>query len=266
MKTILTNICRIVLAATFIFSGFVKAVDPLGTLYKLQDYAAAIGLQGTFPDGFLLACAVLLASAEFWLGVMMLFAIQRRMISRLILLFMGVMTIITVWIAVANPVKDCGCFGDALKLSNSATLIKNIVLTICAAIVALWPRKTFRFISKTNQWIVTNYTAIFILAVSTWCLYDLPLFDFRPYHIGTNIKKSMEIPPGAKQPKFETTFIMSKNGVKKEFTLDNYPDSTWTFVDSKTIQTEAGYEPPIHDFSIETTSGEDLTDLSLIHI
>ncbi len=260
MKTILTNICRIVLAATFIFSGFVKAVDPLGTLYKLQDYASAIGLQGAFPDWLLLTCAVLLASAEFWLGVTILFAIQRKMISRLILLFMSVMTIVTLWIAIANPVKDCGCFGDAVKLSNTATLLKNIVLTACATIVAIWPRKTFRFVSKTNQWIVTNYTAIFILAVSVWCLYDLPLFDFRPYHIGTNIRKSMEIPEGAKQPKFEATFIMSKNGVKKEFTIDNYPDSTWTFVDSKTIQTEAGYEPPIHDFSMETMDGEDMTN------
>ena len=248
------------LAITFIFSGFVKAVDPLGTLYKLQDYAAAVDMQGVIPDWILLTGAICLAAVEFWLGIMMLFAIQRRLVSRLILVFMSVMTLITLWIVIANPVKDCGCFGDAIKLSNGATFAKNIVLTLCAIIVALWPRKAFRFISKTNQWIVTNYTAIFILATSVWCLYDLPLFDFRPYHIGADIKQGMEIPAGAKQPKFETTFIMSKNGVQKEFTIDNYPDSTWTFVDSKTVQTEAGYEPPIHDFSIETLQGEDITD------
>ena len=228
------------LAITFIFSGFVKAVDPLGTLYKLQDYAAAVDMQGVIPDWILLTGAICLAAVEFWLGIMMLFAIQRRLVSRLILVFMSVMTLITLWIVIANPVKDCGCFGDAIKLSNGATFAKNIVLTLCAIIVALWPRKAFRFISKTNQWIVTNYTAIFILATSVWCLYDLPLFDFRPYHIGADIKQGMEIPAGAKQPKFETTFIMSKNGVQKEFTIDNYPDSTWTFVDTKTVQTEAG--------------------------
>ena len=260
MKTLLTNTSRMLLAATFIFSGFVKAIDPLGTLYKLQDYTGALNLQGIFPDWLLLACAVLLAALEFWLGVMMLFAIQRRLVSKLILAFMAVMTLITLWIAMFNPVKDCGCFGDAVKLSNTATLGKNIALLLASSVVAWWPRRSFRFVSRTNQWIVTNYTAIFILATSTWCLYDLPLFDFRPYHVGMDIKKGMEIPEGAKQPQFETTFIMEKNGVKKEFTIDNYPDSTWTFVDSKTVQTEAGYEPPIHDFSIETLTGQDLTE------
>ena len=135
------------LAITFIFSGFAKAIDPLGTLYKLQDYAAAVGMSGMVPDWIMLTGAIGLAAVEFWLGVMMLFAIQRRLVSRLMLIFMSVMTLITLWIVIANPVKDCGCFGDAIKLSNSATFAKNIVLTGCAIIVALWPRKAFRFIS-----------------------------------------------------------------------------------------------------------------------
>lgn len=184
------------LAATFIFSGFVKAIDPLGTLYKLQDYTGALNLQGIFPDWLLLACAVLLAALEFWLGVMMLFAIQRRLVSKLILAFMAVMTLITLWIAMFNPVKDCGCFGDAVKLSNTATLGKNIALLLASSVVAWWPRRSFRFVSRTNQWIVTNYTAIFILATSTWCLYDLPLFDFRPYHVGMDIKREWRFRKG----------------------------------------------------------------------
>lgn len=117
-----------------------------------------------------------------------------------------------------------------------------------------------RFISKTNQWIVINFTILFIVISAGWSLYMLPQFDFRPYHVGANIKKEMEIPAGAKQPKFNTTFILEKNGVRKEFTLDNYPDSTWTFIDSKTIQVEEGFVPPIHDFSITTIDGgEDIT-------
>jgi triosephosphate isomerase len=88
----------------------------------------------------------------------------------------------------------------------------------------------------------------------------LPEFDFRPYHVGADIRKGMTIPPDAKQPKFETTFIMEKNGQRKEFTLDNYPDSTWKFIDSKTVQTEKGFEPEIHDFSIQDKkTGEDIT-------
>ncbi len=101
--------------------------------------------------------------------------------------------------------------------------------------------------------------------MSIWSLWYLPQFDFRPYHIGVNIAKGMEIPKGAKQPKFDTTFILEKNGERKEFTIDNYPDSTWTFIDSKTVQTEEGYVPPIHDFSIaDAKTGEDITQ-EVIH-
>jgi triosephosphate isomerase len=88
----------------------------------------------------------------------------------------------------------------------------------------------------------------------------LPMFDFRPYYIGANIKKGMEIPEDAQQPKFETTFILEKDGVRKEFSLENYPDSTWIFIDSKTVQTEKGYVPPIHDFVIELNGTEDITE------
>ena len=174
---------------------------------------------------------------------------------------MGVMTIITIWIAIANPVKDCGCFGDAIKLTNLQTLAKNIILLGCAVILYKMPLQIVRIFSKTTQWIVINYTIIFAVALSLWSLWYLPLFDFRPYHIGANIKKGMEIPKDAKQPQFETTFILEKNGVSKEFTIDNYPDSTWKFIDSKTVQTEEGYVPPIHDFSIEDRkTGEDITE------
>ncbi len=171
------------------------------------------------------------------------------------------MTIVTIWIVLANPVEDCGCFGDAVKLTNWQTLGKNVVLLLCIAIVAKWPDAMVRFISKPNQWIAINFTVIYSFATSIYCLYTLPVFDFRPYHVGANLLKGMEIPEGAQQPEFETTFIMKKNGQTKEFSLENYPDSTWTFVDSKTVQTKAGYEPPIHDFSMENPlTGEDLTD------
>ena len=128
------------------------------------------------------------------------------------------------------------------------------------------PLDMARLISKSNQWIVTNYTLVYIVCTSLYCLYALPTFDFRPYHIGADIKKGMEIPEGAEQPEFETTFILKKNGQTREFTLDNYPDSTWEFVDSKTIQTRQGYEPPIHDFSLtDTKTGDDITDNVLSH-
>jgi len=262
----IVNLCRIIVAVTFIFSGFVKAIDPIGTQYKLQDYLGAIGIAGILPNWTLLAVAVFLAAIEFCIGIFLLFAIQRRLISKLTVAFMAFMTMVTVWIVVADPVKDCGCFGDALHLTNTETLIKNIVLLVCSLAIMYRPLAMFRFVSKSNQWIVTNYTIVFILVSSGLSLYYLPIFDFRPYHIGVNIPRGMEIPKGAKLPQFKTTFIMEKNGQRKEFTLDNYPDASWKFIDSKTVQTSEGYIPPIHDFSItDNKTGLDLTNSVLSH-
>ena len=262
----IVNLCRIIVAVTFIFSGFVKAIDPIGTQYKLQDYLGAIGMAGILPNWTLLAVAVFLAAIEFCIGIFLLFAIQRRLISKLTVAFMAFMTMVTVWIVVADPVKDCGCFGDALHLTNTETLIKNIVLLVCSLAIMYRPLAMFRFVSKSNQWIVTNYTIVFILVSSGLSLYYLPIFDFRPYHIGVNIPRGMEIPKGAKLPQFKTTFIMEKNGKRKEFTLDNYPDASWKFIDSKTVQTSEGYIPPIHDFSItDNKTGLDLTNSVLSH-
>lgn len=255
------NVCRFVLAATFIFSGYVKAIDPLGTLYKLKDYATAMSLNGLLPDWALVGVAIALGALEFALGVFMLFAVRRHVVSRITLAFMTAMTALTLWIFVADPVKDCGCFGDALKLTNGETLLKNIVLSACAALVAWRPADMARFISRSNQWIVRYYTVAYIVITSVYCLYTLPIFDFRPYHVGMNIKQGMEIPEGAEQPEFESTFLLKKNGETREFTLDNYPDSTWEYVDTRTVQTKKGYEPPIHDFALTSCdTGEDITE------
>ena len=260
LKTIATNICRAVLAVTFIFSGYVKAIDPLGTQYKIRDYLTALSIGDYVPDWLTLGSSVALASLEFALGIFILFAIRRRFTTRVILAFMAVMTLITVWIAIANPVSDCGCFGDAISLTNVQTLLKNVVLTACAVVVCRCRERMFRFVSENNQWIVVNYTVIYIVATSIYSLYLLPRFDFRPYHVGANIREGMEIPEGAKMPRYENTFVMEKNGERREFTLDNYPDSTWTFVERKSELVEEGYVPPIHDFTItDNATGDDIT-------
>ena len=259
MRKILVNMARLLLALTFILSGFVKAVDPLGTQYKINDYLGALNLRELVPDFVTLSASVLLSAAEFVIGICLLFAIRRRLISRITLCVMVVMTLITLWLAIDDPVSDCGCFGDALVLTNWQTFWKNVVLLVAAVIITWWPLDMARMISHTNQWIVLNYAALFILFIAGYCLYDLPMFDFRPYHVGANIQEGMTVPEGAPLPQFETTFIMEKDGQRQEFTVDNYPDSTWTFIDSKTIQTAEGYVPPIHDFTIATEDG-DITD------
>lgn len=261
IRKVIVNTCRMVTAVVFVLSGFVKAVDPIGTQYKINDYLEAWHLAQYVPDFVMLAASVALSAFEFSIGVCLLLAMHRRTTSRLLLLIMAVLTPLTLWLAISNPISDCGCFGDAVTLTNWQTFWKNVVLLACAIVLVRRPLSMVRFISRTNQWIVINYTALFILAVSGYSLYYLPQFDFRPYHVGADIRKGMEIPEGAPQPQFETTFILEKNGERKEFTLDNYPDSTWTFIDSKTVQTAEGYVPPIHDFSItRRDNGEDITE------
>ena len=211
MKKAGVNIARLVLAIVLILSGFVKAVDPLGTQYKIHDYLQAVDLAQYVPDIATLSAAVLLSAIEFGLGICLLFAIRRRLVTMLILILMLVMTPITLWLALTNPISDCGCFGDAVVLTNWQTLTKNVVLLALAIIVRRWPLEMMRFISRSNQWIVINYSALFIVAVSGWSLYDLPYFDFRPYHVGTDLRagwqKMME---GEESPYAD--FFMEREG------------------------------------------------------
>ena len=190
MKKAAVNICRIVLALTFIFSGFVKAVDPLGTQYKIHDYLVAMGLGRMVPDFTTLSASVLLAATEFFLGICLLFAIRRRIVSKLVLAVMVFMTPLTLWLALADPITDCGCFGDAVVLTNWQTLWKNVLLLGAAIVVWKWPLEQPRLISRANQWIVMNYSLVFILLfIAAKSLYTLPQFDFRPYHIGADIRE-----------------------------------------------------------------------------
>ena len=263
IKSILVNLSRTLLALTFIFSGFVKAIDPLGSQYKIAEYLEAVQLSAYIPDWAQLILSVGLSAIEFTLGVMLLLAIRRRLASKISLIMMVVMTLVTLWLTVSNPIQDCGCFGDAIHLTNTQTFIKNLILLTASIILACWPLYQIRFVSKTNQWIAFYFTIVFIVTASTLSLYHLPIFDFRPYYIGQNIKKGMEIPKGAKLTTYKTTFICEKNGVTKEFTENDYPynDSTWVFKDTHQEILEKGYEPPIHDFSItDEKTGEDLTD------
>lgn len=259
-RIIIINLFRIVLGLTFILSGFVKAIDPLGTQYKIEDYLGVLSLGGMLPDFVTLGTSVAISAIEFTLGVLLLFAISRRVISKVTLVFMTIMTLITAWLYIANPISDCGCFGDAIHLTNGETLLKNIIMLVMTAVVVYKPRDMIRTLSNGNSTIVINYSVLFILLYAAYSLYMLPQFDFRPYHIGANIEEGMKIPEGAPQPEFETTFMMKKDGQTKEFTLENYPDSTWEFVDSKTIMIKEGFVPPIHDFSILSLSGDDLTE------
>ena len=205
--------------------------------------------------------SVLLAVLEFAVGMHLLLGIKRRFTTRLALLIMLVMTPLTLYLALTNPISDCGCFGDALVLTNWQTFGKNVALLTCAIVLMITPWAMVRFLTKKMEWTLSNYCIVFALALAGYCLATLPIIDFRPYKIGNNIREGMEIPEGAKPTIFDTRFIMEKDGVKQTFTVDNYPDSTWTFVSAETVVVGKGYEPPIHDFVMESLeTGEDITD------
>jgi len=211
-KKILVNIARFVVALTFILSGFVKAVDPMGTQYKIADYLTALRIGQYVPDFMPLIASVLLSATEFWLGVCLLFAIRRRVVTRIILVWMIIMTPLTLWLALTNPISDCGCFGDAIVLTNWQTFWKNVVLLACAALIAWQPLEMMRFISRSNQWIVMNFTALFILVVAGQSLYKLPYFDFRPYHIGTDLRKGwLKMVEGEDSP-YTDLFMQREDG------------------------------------------------------
>ena len=230
MRKVAVNICRLVLALTFIFSGFVKAVDPLGTQYKIHDYLMALGIGKMVPDFTTLAASVLLGATEFFLGICLLFAIRRRIVSKLVLLIMVLMTPLTLWLALSNPISDCGCFGDALVLSNWQTLWKNVILLCAAIVVWKWPLEMPRLISRSNQWIVMNYSLVFILLfISAKSLYTLPQFDFRPYHIGADIRQGwLKMMEGEESPYQELFIEQVENG--EDITEKILSDKGYTFL------------------------------------
>ncbi len=193
LRIIVVNLCRIVLSLTFILSGFVKAVDPLGTQYKIQDYLAALGL-AHLPSIVTLGASILLFTIEFCIGIMLLLAVKKRLAVWSTIIFMSLMTMVTIWVAVADPVSDCGCFGDAIHLTNGQTLAKNILLLLMAIVIFVRGDDMIRFLSDANLSIVFSYSILFVIGTALWCLYYLPIFDFRPYHIGVNIHEAMQVP------------------------------------------------------------------------
>ncbi len=187
------NICRLLLAATFMFSGFVKANDPLGTSFKLQDYCAAVGLEHV-NEWVTLVGSVALSFVEFSLGVCLLMGLNRRFVATCTMVFMAVMTVVTLWLAVTDAVTDCGCFGDALILTNQQTFVKNLVLMAASLIVLRWNRLQKRFITENSAWLVSTPAMVGILLYAFYCIYHLPVIDFRPYRVGADLVKLREEP------------------------------------------------------------------------
>lgn len=188
---VLVNLCRLVLSLALIFSGGVKLIDPHGIEYKIRDYAIAFGMDDVMWSYLPLLMSVGLSLAEFCLGVNLLFGSNRRWTSRVVLMAFALFTPFTLYLALENPVHDCGCFGDAWVLTNWQTFAKNVLLLSCAIVVCRWYRLQVRLISIHGQWLVSLYTWVYALMLMSYCLYTLPVIDFRPYHLGADIAEKM---------------------------------------------------------------------------
>lgn len=256
------SIARTLLALTFLFSGFVKAVDPLGTVYKIQDYLHE-GFGGVFQWAIPAAgvAAVCLIALEWLLGIAMLLNVRTQWTSWITLLFYCIMTPLTLYIAIANPVSDCGCFGDALVITNWQTFWKNIILLLLSICLVICRKAIPELFSWWMEIIIALAALGSVAGIMGYSYTHLPQIDFRPYKVGNHIPTLMEIPDDAEVDQYEITLIYAKDGKEQTFTLENYPkgDPEWTFVDQKSVLIKKGYVPPIHDFEIETLEGDYVT-------
>jgi len=233
---------RIAVGTVFVFSGFVKAIDPYGTLYKVDAYLASMSLN-IWPNLELVGVFALCA-AEFLVGVFILTGCFRRSTAVIAAMIMALMLPLTLWIAISDPVDDCGCFGDAIILSNWTTFWKNVVLTAAIVWLVIYNRKSHWLVTPALQWIAFVATAIFIVTIELFGFISQPLIDFRPYRKGEAIIEN-DNSFSEEEPHF--IFIYEKDGVREEFSdSDTLPEETdgWQFVDRKELK--AGQpQPPI---------------------
>ncbi|MDX2430254.1 MAG: DoxX family membrane protein [Bacteroides sp.] len=253
---------RILLGLVFIFSGFVKAVDPLGSAYKFADYFTAFKLG--FLEFSVLPLAIALAAFELLLGIALLLGYRRKIVYTVLLWFMLFFTALTFILAIFNPVSDCGCFGDALILTNWQTFLKNVVLMLFVLLLYFSRKKEAESLFPIREWILIGTLYLGASLFSVWNFKHLPLIDFRPYDVGTVISDEMGIPEGMPVDEYETELIYrnKESGKEQTFTMDNYPKDTleWTFVNSESKLLKKGYEPPIHDFALVDGDGNEMVD------
>ena len=225
---LLTMLMRLTVGGVFIYSGFTKAIDPWGSCYKITDYLAAMGL--TEWTGTALFVAVALAVIEFVLGVVIAVGAYRRGSPILALILMLVMMPLTLWLAVTGAVPDCGCFGDALHLSNWATFGKNVLLLLGIIYLLAFNKSLRGVYGPAVQWVVLALSFALVISVAYYGYFTQPLIDYRPYPEGTRLVSSTAEDSDAGEDDF--IFIYSKDGEEHEFTIDSLPDEEdgWEYV------------------------------------
>ena len=256
-RKIITEICRVILGATFLFSGTVKSVDPVGGVIIMEEYFGAFGLTALNPLALL--ASINLSALEFLLGLCILVAVYRKLTTFCMLVFMTFMTVLTLYLAIFNPVHDCGCFGQAIILTNTQTFLKNALVLLPAAIVTfIYHKKMTPVYTYKVYWFAVIFGYVYAVGFAYYNYYHLPLIDFLPYKTGVNIPQQMSFPPDAPQDEYD--FIYEKDGKKKAFKPQDAPfdDDSWTFVTRKLIK--QGYIPPIISFEIYDADDNNIAD------
>ena len=235
----------------------------MGTTYKFTDYFYAFNLPAL--EVLSLPMAMALSAIELLVGISLLTGYRIRPAAWVLVIVMAGFTPLTFYLALADPVSDCGCFGDAIIMTNWETFFKNLSLLPFVTVIFIRRKKFLPVYRAWQEWSYLGLFAILIFVFQIHSLRHLPPLDFRPYNIGTYIPDKMVIPEGMPHDEYKTILYYEKDGEVKEFTEDNFPwdDTTWTFVDSKHILVFKGYEPPIHDFTVADQDGFELTDMIL---
>lgn len=221
---------RVVIGATFAVSGLAKSIDIWGFSFKIEEYFTAWNVM--LPPTLYVIAAMGLSAAEFILGAMLMLGCYKRSSVVLLLLLMCGMLPLTLYIYIAEPVADCGCFGDFLKISNGATFVKNLVLTAALLILVKYNRKVVGLFSPYCQWMVGVVCLVYVVTVGLWGYNVQPLVDFRSFPVGSDLLTDDE----SGDVTFD--FIYEKDGVREVFTSESLPDSTWTFVDRQIVGVE----------------------------
>ena len=259
MKIIL-NLFRVLVGVLFIFSGLIKANDPLGLSYKMDEFFDVLHL--TFLSPYSLVFSVTMNVFEIIAGVAVLIGYRMRLFSFLLLLLILFFTFLTGFALYSGKIKECGCVGDCIKLSAEGTFYKDVALLVMILVIFFYRNKIKPLLGKIGASVVMILALVFSFGIQWYTLSHLPFVDCLAYKVGNNIPEKMKIPPGAKPDVYETVMIYEKNGEKKEFTMDNYPwsDSTWKFVDRKDKLIQKGdAEPAIKDFTLTDFDGGNQT-------
>ncbi len=244
------DVCRLILAVVFIFSGFMKSIDPWGTALKMSEYLDFFGFG--WLEGWSTGIAIWLCAAELMMGCMLLFKVRLRLISIFALITMTAFTLLTLVIAIWNPMEDCGCFGDAIKVGNWESFIKNLIL-FPMSVVVWYSQRGKKILNFSRKEVV--FTLLFATLAGGLGLYSwrhLPPIDMFPYKVGVDVRADVMC-HRCNDSRMRLVYADRETGATHEFELSDttwYDSSRWEFVKTTTPYDTDPPEIAGHDFAL----------------